>query len=231
MKQRELKSRSVVRDSYLRKGRQAEKVVNMLKKFQHFKIKKQVTFLSLLLALAVAVFLNWQYARNDGDYRMIEEEAVMTDLSVLTMEETQDEVTEEELQRNYGDAQLVSLSKQESLEYFEDARLSRDKSRDEALEKMEKTLKDAQLSEEEKAELTKTLSDTISSITVEDEIESLAKAKGFVDCIVYIDGESADMAVMTKNNTLTQQEVMQLRDIIMSKTEIEAKNIKIVEVK
>ncbi len=207
----------------------------MLKKFQHFKVKKQVTFLSLLLALAVAVFLNWQYARNDGDYREMEEEAVMTELTVLSTEIAQEtgdaETTEEDLQRNYGDAQLVSLSKQEGLEYFEEARLSRDKSRDEALEKMQKALKDAELSEEEKTGLTETLSATISSITIENEIESLAKAKGFVECIVYIDNGDANMAVMTENNALTQQEVMQLRDIIMSKTEIEAKNIKIVEVK
>ncbi len=202
----------------------------MLKKFKHFKIKKQVTFLSLLLALAVAVFLNWQYAESNTDYRMLEEEAVMTELTVLSTENA-DEITEDELQRNYGDAQLVSLTQQESLEYFDEARLSRDKSRDEALEKMQKTLEDAELGEEEKSTLTATLSDTISSITVEDEIESLAKAKGFVECVVYIDGESANIAVMTKSSSLTQEEVMQLRDMVMSKTDIEAKNIKIVEVK
>ncbi len=202
----------------------------MLKKFKHFKIKKQVTFLSLLLALAVAVFLNWQYAESNTDYRMLEEEAVMTELTVLSTENAE-EVTEEDLQRNYGDAQLVSLTQQESLEYFEEARLSRDKSRDEALEKMQETLEDVELGEEDKAVLTATLSDTISSITVEDEIESLAKAKGFVECVVYIDGDSANIAVMTKSSSLTGQEVMQLRDMVMSKTDIEAKNIKIVEVK
>ncbi len=204
----------------------------MLKKFKHFKIKKQVTFLSLLLALAVAVFLNWQYARSDSDFRLAEEEAIATELTVYPIENANAEVeTEVGLERNYGDAQLVNLSKEEGLEYFEDARLSREKSRDEALEKMQDSLKDAQISDTEKAELTQTLSDTINSITVEDEIESLAKAKGFMECIIYLNDGQADMAVMTKNNSLTQAEVMQLRDIIMSKTDIEAKNIKIVEVK
>ncbi len=204
----------------------------MIKKFKHFKIKQQVTFLSLLLALAVAVFLNWQYATSESDFRLAEEEAIATELTVYPIENANANAQiEADLTKSYGDAQLVSLSKTEGLEYFEDARLSREKTRDEALEKMQNSLKNTELSDEEKSSLTQTLSDTINNITVEDEIESLAKAKGFIECIIYLDGDQADMAVMTKNNSLTQSEVMQLRDIIMSKTDVEAKNIKIVEVK
>ncbi len=204
----------------------------MLKKFKHFKIKQQVTFLSLLLALAVAVFLNWQYAKSDSDFRLAEEEAIATELTVYPIENANADVeAEADLTRSYGDAQLVSLSKEEGLEYFEDARLSREKTRDEALEKMQESLKQTELSEDEKQDLTQSLSETINNITVENEIENLAKAKGFLECIIYLNDDQADMAVMTKNNSLTQSEVMQLRDIIMSKTDVEAKNIKIVEVK
>ncbi len=203
----------------------------MISKLKHFKIKKQVTFLSLLLALAVAVFLNWQYATGDSEFRLAEDEAIATELTVYPIENANANATDNDDTKNYGDAQLVNLSKEEGMEYFEEARLSREKARDEALEKMQKALKDAELSDEEKAVLTETLSQTISNITIEDEIESLAKAKGFLECIVYLDGDEADMAVMTKNSSLTKEEVMQLRDIIISKTDIEAKNIKIVEVK
>ena len=52
--------------------------------------------------------------------------------------------------KNYGEAQLVSVSKDSGTEFFEQARLNRSKARDEALDAIKKTLKSADLSESEK---------------------------------------------------------------------------------
>ncbi len=203
----------------------------MLGKLKSFKMKKQVTFLSLLLALAVAVFLNWQYARSDAGFRLAEENVVATELTVLPTDTMSNEEAESELQRNYGDAQLVGLDRETGIEYFEKARLERTKTRDEALEKLQSALADAKLTDEEKATLTQTLTTTIDGITAENEIETMVKAKGFVECVAIMDEETIDIAVMTKEDALTQAQVMQIRDIVMSKCDVPAQNIKIVEVK
>lgn len=68
--------------------------------------------------------------------------------------------------KNYGEAQLVSVSKDSGTEFFEQARLNRSKARDEALDAIKKTLKSADLSESEKDSITQKLQNQISSITV-----------------------------------------------------------------
>lgn len=66
---------------------------------------------------------------------------------------------------------------------------------------------------------------------MESDIENLVKAKGFADCVVFIDGENVDLAVKTGPEGLSKNEVAQLRDIILGKVQTSAQNISIVEVK
>ena len=100
-------------------------------------------------------------------------------------------------------------------DYFEQARLTRSKTRDEALDKIQTILKDAQLTDEEKEEVTKSLSQQLENITLEGEIESLIKAKGFSDCIVFLDGEMVSAAVKTGGEALDKTSVAQIRDCLL----------------
>ena len=134
--------------------------------------------------------------------------------------------------KNYGEAQLVSVSKDSGTEFFEQARLNRSKARDEALDAIKKTLKSADLSESEKDSITQKLQNQISSITVESSIESLIKSKGFADCVVSIGEGRADITVMTENDALTADEVTRIRDAVLGKCKgLSAQDITVVEVK
>ena len=134
--------------------------------------------------------------------------------------------------KNYGEAQLVSVSKDSGTEFFEQARLNRSKARDEALDAIKKTLKSADLSESEKDSITQKLQNQISSITVESSIESLIKSKGFADCVVSIGEGRADITVMTENDALTADEVTRIRDAVLGKCKgLSAQDITGVEVR
>lgn len=134
--------------------------------------------------------------------------------------------------KNYGEAQLVSVSKDSGTEFFEQARLNRSKARDEALDVIKKTLKSADLSESEKDSITQKLQNQISSITVESSIESLIKSKGFADCVVSIGEGRADITVMTENDALTADEVTRIRDAVLGKCKgLSAQDITVVEVR
>ena len=91
--------------------------------------------------------------------------------------------------KNYGEAQMVSVSKDSGAEFFESARLARTKARDEALDTLKKSLKDAKLSDAEKKKLTEDLAAQVSSITLESKLETLIKSKGFADCVVDLEGK------------------------------------------
>ena len=91
--------------------------------------------------------------------------------------------------KNYGDAQLVATTQSDSDKYFEQARLSRQKTRDEALDTLQKTLKNAKLSDSEKTKATEELSVIIQNMTTETDIENMVKAKGFRDCVASINND------------------------------------------
>ena len=192
---------------------------------------RRVTALTLAAALVVAVYLNWQYARTGIG---VDEEAV--NVSAVAVEGEPDGLmTEAEAvssaNKNYGEAQLVSVANDAGAKFFEEARLKRQKAHDEAMDTIQKTLKTSGLSAEEKKGYTQQLTSNLEDLNAENEIETLVKAKGFADCLCFLQSGRADLTVMTSGDALTAAQVAQIRDIVLSKSEVTAQNITVVEVK
>lgn len=217
------------------------------------------TLAMLALALCGAVYLNWSYTQkalqtvptaDQETQQAAQASAEVTDLSEtkepvsLTGTEAEQAVYdpleaeisgtgESELAgKNYGEAQLVSVSKDSGMEFFEQARLSRSKARDEALDAIKKTLKNSELTDEEKKQITSELEQQVSSITTETTVENLIKAKGFADCVVSLTRDHAAVTVMTENDALTAEEVTRIRDAVLNQCKgLSAQDITVVEVK
>ena len=182
----------------------------------------------LMLALGAAVYLNWSFSREAPSSLVVSEDiaadAVETSAAVseiltdpLAVETAADaEPAAEELgDKNYGEAQLVSVNQDSGTEFFESARLTRSKARD-----------------AEKDQLTTELSARISNITLETKLETLIKSKGFADCVVNLEGSKANVTVMTENDALTAEEVTRIRDALLNQCKgLTAQDITIVEVK
>lgn len=200
------------------------------------KINQKMTMLTLVVALGAAVYLNWAYAKNAEISLEAEPTGagIVTDgLAVETQagEESDASETSQAGDKTYGEAQLVSVGSESSSDFFENARLTRSKTRDEALDTLQSSLKKSSLSNEEKEELTQQLTQQIDAITQESDVENLIKAKGFVDCVAFIDNGTVNITVMTSGDGLTADQVAQIRDIVLSKCSVSAQNITVVEVK
>lgn len=227
------------------------------------KWSQRATALALVGALGVAVYLNWQYASPFRTKAESPEDLVSAaanaDLNGQSDTEPVDAqpdgeteveasapeaipvmdglVTEQEAldsaDKNYGEAQLVSVTKDSGSEFFESARLERTKTRDGVLDDLEKRLKKSSLADEEKADLTKRMTDHLNVVTTENEVETLVKAKGFADCLCFLNDGKADITVMTVSGSgLSVNQVAQIRDILLSKCpELSAQDITLVEVK
>ena len=159
--------------------------------------KKQIILASLVVGLGLAVYINYQFAQSDG---------ALTATSAI------------ESDKNYGDAQLVDANDPtvEDIDgeaYFAEAKVTRQRSRDESVETLKNMLKATEIAK---------------SIETEGKIENLIKAKGFEDCMVYYDTESVDVVV--KTDGLQPEQVSQMKDIILKETSIPAENISIVEI-
>lgn len=198
------------------------------------RLGNRLTAAALALALGGAVYLNYSFSQAvpetvptaaSAQTTALEEEAVAV-LDPLTGQEAT------ETGKNYGEAQLVSVSKDSGTEFFEAARLARTKARDEALDALKKSLKNAQLTDDEKTALTEQLNAQVNNITVESALETLIKAKGFADCVVMLDGDKVNVTVMTENDALTADEVTRIRDVVLSQLKgCKAQDITVVEVK
>ena len=194
---------------------------------------RKATAITLAAALVIAVYLNWQYARTGVT---LEEDAVnVSAVSQETVPVTDELMTEAEAvssaNKNYGEAQLVSVANDSGTKFFEEARLKREKAHDAALDTIQKTLKSSNLSAEEKKSYAQQLTGNLEDLNAENEIETLVKAKGFADCLCFLQSGRADLTVMTSGDALTAAQVAQIRDIVLSKSSVTAQNITVVEVK
>ena len=186
--------------------------------------KKHIILAALVLALGVAVYLNFVFADKN---KLVEQGGLPAD-------------------KNYGDAELVNDKDGENggetgeegqtvsaSSYFEEARLSRTRARDEAIATLQQIFTDidagTEEGEEQAAEATMKALGIAQSIESESKIENLILAKGYDDCLVYITDTSADVVV--KTDGLLANEVAVIKDIILSETNLAAENIKILEVK
>jgi stage III sporulation protein AH len=198
---------------------------------------RRATAITLTAALAIAVYLNWQYANTD---LAVETDTLTTttaseDALAVSGTVTDELQTEAEAassaNKNYGEAQLVSVANSTGSEFFEQARLNRQKAHDEALDTIQKSLKGSSLSSEEKAVYTAQLTQNLENINAENEIETLIRAKGFADCLCFLQNGQANLTVMTSGDALTAAQVAQIRDIVLNKCDVTAQNITVVEVK
>ena len=192
--------------------------------------QRRASLIILSFAMIVAVYLNWQYSRAGADTYILTDE-ITQQVNTRINDESDLLKTEEDYEtQNYGDAQLVATTKTDSDKYFEQARLSRQKTRDEALDTLQKTLKNTKLSDIDKKQATEKLSQIIQNMTNETDIENMLKAKGFRDCVASISDNKISLAVRPVKGELSKADVSKIRDVVLSKTSISSQNIVVVEV-
>ena len=195
---------------------------------------RKATAVTLAAALVIAVYLNWQYARSDVPAELESTAAVAAQVEDVPVQA--DAILDEaeavsSANKNYGEAQLVSVASDSGAKFFEQARLKRQKAHDEAMDSIKKTMKASSLSAEEKKEYTSQLTANLEDLNAENEIETLIRAKGFADCLCFLQSGRADLTVMTSGQPLTAAQVAQIRDVVLSKSSVTAQNITVVEVK
>ena len=167
--------------------------------------KKQIILAGMTLILGLAVYINYAVSTSDGKIKATD---VVKSQSV-----------------NYGDAQLVSTDS--TSDYFAQARIDRMNSRDEAVETLKNIMNGGDSTEEEK----KVAEEEASAMTGLMESESKGEtAAGFEDCVVYLDGDNANIVVKTDSDGLVASEAAQIKDILLSEVSVANENIRIYDV-
>ena len=179
------------------------------------KMKKRHTVLAaLVLFLGLAVLANWYYTNPEN--------------KIFPADSSSDVDISNVNGANLGDIVYANATDVYD-EYFAGAKLSRDESYDEAVATLKEIIESSDVDEQS----IKTASDSIRSMSeqriTQVNIENLIKAKTGSDCVAVITDEAIEIIV--KESALSDQTVLQIKEIVINNTEFSAEKISIIGAK
>jgi stage III sporulation protein AH len=190
--------------------------------------KRNAVIITVLLFVAVAVYLNWSYSRNEEEL----ETSADTEKTDLEKEAaiTEDGDAEESTELYFTDEDEETSAETESSDYFAQARLERSQARDAATETLKVITETEGASQETIDDALADMSSIAAWTEQEAEIESLITAKGFSECVVYISEDGVTVTVATPEEGMSSTAIAKITDVVTSETGCAAADIKIVEI-
>ena len=116
-------------------------------------------------------------------------------------------------------------------EYFEEARMEKQKARDSAITTLKEAVGEKNLSQESRDRAAASIETLSSGAVSETRIETLVKAKGYDECVALINESGVNVIVSAPAAGLTAGDTTKIKDIVVSETNIQPSKIKIIEIK
>lgn len=179
--------------------------------------RKQLVLSALTLVLGAAVYLNYALSGGAG---LMPAELLKDSVTAGTPAEADDLA-------GYGTAEMVSATPTQA-DYFAQARLDKQNSRDYAVQTLQSIIGGGDLSNDE---MVTNAIDAVSlskQMKSESVIESLILSQGFADCVVYLDGETAKIVV--ESDGLAPAQAAAIKEIVLTESDVPAEGIRIFEV-
>ena len=218
--------------------------------------KKEIIAASLVVLIGMAGYLNWSYqdtvrvrdnesyvetGKTLGEAEMVssnnnaDEDSGEADDTVAD-ESVSDETTSEDAAADQPEAEQTASEQgaedtggNTEAVYFEEAKMNRDAARSAAMETLKAASSDSSMDEATRALAGEKLVASAAAMELENQIESIAAAKGFSEVCAYINEGTATLTV--RSNGLQAEDTAKLTDIVTSNSDIKAVNVKIIEVK
>ena len=181
--------------------------IEKIKKFFASRTARSAVLVAAVLLIGLAVYLNYRWFYDPlgslgyGDNNM---------------------------QNNYSDSETAGADTTDTStnNYFTATALSREQSRDEAIDVLTLVTESAEASETAKAEAAAKISKIAVDIQNEMNIETLVKAKGFEDCVAIISDDA--VSVIVRADSLQANEAAQILSIVYETTGIDPQNVSII---
>ena len=176
--------------------------------------KRGAVYSVVALMLCVAVYLNWSYNKDNSS------EVSKVDTGIL---------------HGLGSDEHTRPSEQTGAQetpsqgYFASARLSRDKARDEALGILNATLENGSATQQARDEAAAAIQVMAQSAVQESRIEGLIVAKGYEQCVVYVNTNGINVIISKTESGLTDADAARIKEIVIDETGVTADRIKIIE--
>lgn len=177
--------------------------------------KKNLVAGAVLFCVCAGIYTNWYYTEKEVSADLTEtldaEKILSSDMLVMS-----DELTVEQ------DAQTTMS------QYFSSVRLSRQEARDSAVTLLQEAM--AYSEDAESSNSSQQLENIVQTALCEAQIESLVIAKGYADCVAYIGDEGISVAVAAPEGGLTDADVAVIADIVLTQSQFQLEDVRVVEV-
>lgn len=200
--------------------------------------KRQLILAALVLALGAAVYLNWQFAgpavEAGTDVSQPETSSEALGAAQLVNNDYVEPVTDD-LASPTPDASASTAPEDTSStaetagtveQSLSEARMTRQTARDEAVALLEDVLEDDDADPSVKEAAVSEASAIAQNILKETSIESQLAAKGFAECVAYINGDSCTVVVSA--DVEDAQNALIIRDVVVTETGLSADGVKII---
>lgn len=190
--------------------------------------KRQIVVVSLVLMIIAAGYLNYSYRKNaEGSLFPLAKqnsklgEPVYVENGQNNIQDGTDTIAVNG--KNVTDTQSSTGVKKG--DYFSETRFDRQRAREAEVDRLDDIIGSVNASKEEKELVSKNINRIITNSDKEMILEKLIIAKGFEDCVVFINDDNVDVVV--KATGLTDKKVAQILDVVCRQTKVSASNVHI----
>lgn len=178
--------------------------------------QKNLIAAAVLVTVCGGIYLNWLYSEDQATMDLTDtlnaEKLLSSDMLVMAGEDALE-----------LDNALNTIS-----DYFAAVRLSRQEARDSAVSLIQEAMSYDQNADTKQSSTQ--LEQIVQTALMEAQIESLVIAKGYTDCVAYISDAGISVAVASPEGGLQDADVAIIADIVMTQTDIDLNNIRVVPV-
>ena len=184
------------------------------------RMKRNLMVLTVVLFVSAAAYLNWNYSQSAADVGKILGESTL--VSGRGGGETEGSALEEDA---FGEQSAFGAQKS----YFDTARLNRKEARDNSLRLLKEAAADEKAGQDSIDQANREIQKIAANALTESTIESLTIAKGYRDCVAFVNEDSVSVVIAGTKDGLENSDIAKVTDIVMEETGLTADKIKIME--
>ena len=187
--------------------------------------KRNAVVVAIVLFVGAAVYLNWSY-NNQTEETEDDPGKVLGETSLVNGEQDEEGTAQT---GETGETGETDGEETTQTGYFASARLNRQQARDSALELLQEAAADASADQALIGEANASIQAMATYTMSEAQAENLITAKGYGECVCFLNEDSASVVVSATENGLTESDTARIVEIVMETTGLEANQIKIIE--
>lgn len=199
--------------------------------------KRQLILTGLVLTLGAAVYLNWQFSSNTDLLTGASPITVSKELGEAEFVNTSSDkkagtASSEKASQKSSESTTSTKSKatqSSSDEYFAKAKLNREETQDKIADMTKEILNSTEETDAAKTEAVTQAAVLATILEQQSNIENLVLAKGFEECLAFIQND--ECSIVVKDSSFTDDKALIIKDIVAGQSGISIDKIKINAVK